>query len=103
MKRGSYLVNVSRGGVIDTEALTAKLDDGHIAFAALDVLPVEPPDLHDAIVMHDRVLLSPHAAYYSVESDVEVRRKAVENVVAWHRTGYPTNIVVAGKPAQSKP
>ncbi len=103
MKRGSYLVNASRGGLIDTEALMAKLDDGHIALAALDVLPVEPPDPDDAIVTHDRVLLSPHAAFYSVESDVEGRRRAVENVIAWHRTGCPTNVVVAGKSARAKP
>jgi len=97
MKRGSYLVNVSRGGLLDAEALIARLDDGQIALAALDVLPNEPPAPDDAIVAHNRILLSPHAAYYSVQSDVELRRKAVNNVIACYRTGHPTNVVVAGR------
>ncbi|MDP7523793.1 MAG: C-terminal binding protein [Arenicellales bacterium] len=97
MKHGSYLVNVSRGGLLDVEALIARLDDGQIALAALDVLPNEPPAPGDAIVTHNRVLLSPHAAYYSVQSDVELRRKAVNNVISWYRAGHPTNVVVAGR------
>ncbi len=97
MKPGSFVVNVSRGPLVDVDALHDALEDGQIAAAALDVMPVEPPPTDHPIVQHPRVLITPHAAYYSEQSDEETRRKAVTNVLSWWKDGYPPNVIVKGK------
>ncbi len=101
MKPGSYLVNVARGPIVDTSALIAALDDGRLAGAGLDVLPQEPPDPSDPILRHPKVLLSPHAAFYSIESDSESRRGALENIVALVNEGRPRHTVVEGRPVKA--
>ena len=79
MKPGALLVNVSRGAVIDTDALVAAVDGGWIAGAALDVLenePHVPPGL-----LRPEVILTPHVAFSSDASLRDVRRKTSEEVV----------------------
>lgn len=98
MKRGSWLVNVSRGALVDVPALLAALDRGHLDGAALDVLPSEPPNPADPVLRHPRVLLTPHAAFYSVESAADYVRIQAENVLAWQRVGRPLSPVVEGGP-----
>ena len=61
MKPTAYLINTSRGPVVDQKALTKVLQDGLIAGAGLDVLEQEPPDPDDPILTLDNVLLAPHA------------------------------------------
>ena len=97
MQRGSYVVNVSRGALVDVDALHAALEDGQLAGAALDVMPVEPPPTDYPILQHPRLLVSPHAAYYSEEADEETRRKSVINILSWWKDGYPPNVIVKGK------
>jgi D-3-phosphoglycerate dehydrogenase len=97
MKPGSFLVNTSRGSVANVPDVLAALDSGQLEGAALDVLPKEPPEADDPILRHPRVLLTPHAAFYSVEGEKELRRKAAQNLVDWARTGRPTYVVVEGK------
>ena len=97
MAPGSYVVNCARGELVDIDALIEMLDSGHIAGAGLDVLPEEPPSPDHPILRHPRVMLSPHAAFYSVEADEELRRKAILNVLAWVREGRPPYIVVEGR------
>lgn len=75
MRPGSHLVNTARGALVDVAALEVALGTGHLAAAALDVVDGEP-ELPDWLVTHPRVLLSPHAAFYSVESLVELRTRA---------------------------
>jgi phosphoglycerate dehydrogenase-like enzyme len=94
MRRGAFLVNVSRGGLLDQDALVRALDAGRLGGAALDVLATEPPPADEPLLRHPRVLLSPHAAYYS---DASARAYVVEqarNVIAWRRSGRPTDPVV---------
>ncbi len=100
MRPGSYLVNAARGGLVDIEALLACLDSGQIAGAALDVLPIEPPPTDAPILSHPRAIVTPHAAYYSMESDEELRSKSVGNILAWAKSGRPVYPVVEGR--QSK-
>ncbi|MEE8534784.1 MAG: C-terminal binding protein [Kiloniellales bacterium] len=97
MRPGSYLVNVSRGGLVDIDALLPLLDSGHLAGAALDVLPQEPPPPDHPILKHPRVLLNPHAAFYSLESEEEARRKAILNILKWAKEGRPPYVVVEGR------
>jgi D-3-phosphoglycerate dehydrogenase / 2-oxoglutarate reductase len=67
MRPGAYLVNTARGSLIDQAALLAALDDGRLAGAALDVLADEPPPV-SGLIGHDRVVVTPHSAWYSEEA-----------------------------------
>lgn len=96
MKPGSWLVNTARGAVVDVDAVLAALNDGTLDGAALDVMPHEPLATDHPLARHPRTLLSPHAAFYSAEAEIELRRKAALNVVQWARTGRPMYPVVQG-------
>jgi phosphoglycerate dehydrogenase-like enzyme len=96
MQPGSFLVNSARGGLVNIDDLLKALD-GPLKGAGLDVLPVEPPATSAAIVQHRRVLLSPHAAFYSEVAARELRRKAAQNLIDWDRNGRPSYVVVTGK------
>jgi len=96
MKPGSYLVNTARGAVVDLDALTAVMKEDRLAGVGLDVLPVEPVPPTHPLLSDPRVVFSPHSAFYSAESEVELRRKAAMNIVNWMRTGRPDYPVNAG-------
>jgi D-3-phosphoglycerate dehydrogenase / 2-oxoglutarate reductase len=102
MPTGSYLVNTSRGGLVDLDALLDALDRGRLAGAALDVLPQEPPPNDHPLLSHPRALITPHVAWYSAEAEVELRRKAAQNIVDWAQTGRPTYPVAEVKGRQGQ-
>jgi D-3-phosphoglycerate dehydrogenase len=82
MKPGAFLVNTSRGPLVDLDALRVVLEAGHLGGVALDVLETEPPDADDILLRHRDVIVTPHAAFYSEEATVEQQRKAAEQVIA---------------------
>ena len=84
---GSYLVNTARGAVVDTSAIPAAIESGRLAGAGIDVLEREPPPVDDPLIRawrdtshpaHHRVIINPHAAFYSEEGFVDMRTKAAE-------------------------
>jgi D-3-phosphoglycerate dehydrogenase / 2-oxoglutarate reductase len=80
LPEGAYVINVSRGGLIDTDALIASLNQGHLGGAGLDVLesePAVPPEL----LAHPGVIVTPHIAFASDASVIDLRRSAAEEVV----------------------
>ncbi|MFI1705019.1 C-terminal binding protein [Streptomyces griseoruber] len=79
-KPGALLVNVSRGGLVDTDALDDALATGRLGGAGLDVLECEPR-VPAALLERSGVLLTPHIAFSSTASVEELRRRAAEEVV----------------------
>lgn len=80
LPRGAVVVNTSRAGLIDQAALLAALDSGHLAGAALDVLEFEPPSRDHPPPAHPRLIVTPHSAWLSPESEAEVYRRSVLSV-----------------------
>jgi len=76
MKLRPILINVSRGGLIDTKALVQALKSGQISYAALDVLEGEPI-VDEELIQLDNVLLTPHVAWCSVESERSIRETGI--------------------------
>lgn len=98
----SYLVNTARGGIVDVRAIPDAIASGHLAGAGIDVLETEPPpDDHPLLVAwrdpdhpaHDRLIVNPHAAFYSEEGLLDIRTKSA---TACRRalTGLPVRNVV---------
>jgi D-3-phosphoglycerate dehydrogenase / 2-oxoglutarate reductase len=89
MKHGAVLINTSRGGLVDLDALLRALDQGSLAGAGLDVYPEEPPNA--AQLDRPDLLLSPHSAYYSAEAIIELKRSAAQAVAVVLTGGTPTH------------
>lgn len=93
MKPTSYLINVARGKIVDQAALCRALQNKRIAGAALDVLEKEPPPADDPIRRLDNVIFTPHAAWYSEQSRIDMRRKAAGQVVSVLKGELPYSLV----------
>lgn len=93
MKKEALIINTARGQVIDEGALIKALQEEKIAGAALDVLEKEPIDPHNPLLKMDNVLINPHAAFYSVEAEAELKRKAAQNVADVLSGYFPAYLV----------
>jgi D-3-phosphoglycerate dehydrogenase len=93
MKPTAYLINTARGGLIDHVALSAALAAGKLAGAGLDVQDPEPPPLGEAPWNDPRVIITPHAAFVSVESLVNLRSRTARQVAVRLTGGRPENVV----------
>jgi D-3-phosphoglycerate dehydrogenase / 2-oxoglutarate reductase len=80
MKPTAFLINTSRGGIVDEQALAAALTAKRLGGAALDVLSVEPPPGDHPLRQAPNIILTPHLAFYSRESVIELQTKAAEEV-----------------------
>jgi D-3-phosphoglycerate dehydrogenase len=90
LPRGSYLVNVARGALVDEEAVVAALGSGRLAGAALDTLAVEPPA---EAPRAPRLVVTPHAAWYSPEAEERAQREAAEAVLEVLAGRTPAHVV----------
>ncbi|HBC77260.1 MAG TPA: phosphoglycerate dehydrogenase [Bacteroidales bacterium] len=91
MRKGSCLVNASRGSVVNIQALTSALKSGHILGAALDVFPDEPASNGDPFISElqqfDNVILSPHVGGSTVEAQENIGTEVAEKLVKYSDTG----------------
>jgi C-terminal binding protein len=87
MKRGSFLVNTARGGVVDTTAIPDAIASGQLAGAGIDVLEQEPPPPDDPLIVawrnpnhpaYHRLIVNPHTAFYCEEGLLDMRSKGTE-------------------------
>jgi D-3-phosphoglycerate dehydrogenase len=92
MDDSAVLVNTSRGGVVDIEALSQAVESGEIYGAGLDVLPHEPPEAGE-IVDHDRIVYTPHVGWYSEEAMAELRQTAISGILDVLNGKEPANRV----------
>jgi lactate dehydrogenase-like 2-hydroxyacid dehydrogenase len=102
MKQGSYLINTARGKIIkDLDAFIDPIKEEKILGLGLDVLPDEPPKKSKLIEswrksepwLQNRVIINPHAGYYSKSSWLEMRVKSAENVLRFLNSGEYFNVV----------
>ncbi len=93
MKPTAFLINTARGGLVDAVALAGALSAGQLAGAALDVHQPEPPDLGAPPYTDPRVLVTPHAAFYSEESVAELRTRVARQVGTRLSGGVPEHVV----------
>jgi D-3-phosphoglycerate dehydrogenase len=88
MTRAPLLVNTSRGALVDLDAALEALDDGRLGGIALDVTEIEPPPADHRLRDHPRAVITPHMAFYSVEAQADLQRRAADEV-ARALTGRP--------------
>jgi D-3-phosphoglycerate dehydrogenase len=92
MKKGVFIINTSRGEIINQNALYKAIKDEKIAGAALDVLEKDPPSLTD-IMNIDNIIYTPHVAWNSVEAEMELRKSAAQEVKRVLEGEKPLNLV----------
>lgn len=80
MKPTAFLINTSRGGIVDEGALAIALKESRLGGAALDVLAVEPPPHDHPLRQAPNIILTPHLAFFSRESVIELQTKAAQEV-----------------------
>jgi len=103
LRKGAVVVNTARGPIIDLDGLLALLRDEHIDAAGLDVLPIEPPvepipELLRAYrarepSLEGRLVITPHAAWFTPESEHDTRVKSAETMRAALLTNRPQNVI----------
>jgi D-3-phosphoglycerate dehydrogenase len=93
MKPSAFLINTSRGGLVDHAALAEALAANRLAGVALDVQDPEPPQLATAPWNDPRVIVTPHVAFYSTEATHDLRTRVARQVVAFLRGEQPENVV----------
>lgn len=93
MRKGAFLVNASRGPVVDEQALVAALAAGHLGGAGLDVFEQEPTPADDPLRRMENVFFSPHVAGYTAEAEARAREMVRDNLTRVLDGEEPFNVV----------
>jgi D-3-phosphoglycerate dehydrogenase len=97
MRRGSSLINASRGSVVDIDALAAAIDSGQLSGAAVDVYPTEPQSdddtLETALGRFDNVLLTPHIGGSTIEAQTSIGTDVAAKLVRYSDNGSTVHAV----------
>jgi D-3-phosphoglycerate dehydrogenase / 2-oxoglutarate reductase len=94
MKRGSVLINTSRGGLVVEDDLLVAIRSGHLAGAGLDVFQQEPLPPHSPLLQVENVVLSPHLAGTDTRSMEDMGIECAQNILRLSRNEWPTGAVV---------
>ena len=87
MKKGAYLINAARGGLVDEDALRALLDEGHLAGAALDTFATEPLPADSPLRPHPKLILTPHLGASTSEAQQAVSTILARQIIDFVATG----------------
>ncbi|MEC9488833.1 MAG: C-terminal binding protein [Halanaerobium sp.] len=94
MKETAILINVGRGGLVNEDSLYTALKEGWIAAAGIDVMVNEPPEPNNPLLTLDNIIITPHGAFYSRESQAELQIRPTEEIVRVLVEGrYPKALV----------
>ena len=93
MEQNPVLINTARARLIDTDALVDALKKGQIRAAGLDLVEGEKLTADHPLMQMEQVIITPHVAWYSETSIVELRRKAAQEVVRVLQGGKPVNLL----------
>ena len=102
MKKGSYLINCARGGIVDEAALAEALEDGTLAGAAMDVFATEPAPADHPLLALDNFLCTPHLGASTEEGQLACANQLAEQLVEYALTGHVRNALNAPR-ALSRP
>ncbi|MBT4046454.1 MAG: D-2-hydroxyacid dehydrogenase family protein [Rhodospirillaceae bacterium] len=94
MKPDAYLVNTSRGPIVDENAMLEVLEAGRIGGAALDVYDLEPLPTDHPLLRLENVIISPHMAYVTAENMTQFHVETVEDIAAWLK-GEPIRVLTS--------
>ena len=100
MKKGSIIVNCARGGLIDENALADSISSGHISGAGLDVVEPTPPKSDNPLFTLENVIITPHTAFFSQASTLELETRTAHETVKVINGSKPENWInpeVSGK------
>ena len=93
LKEGAFLINTSRGGLIEEVALRNAIESGRLRGAGLDVFDPEPPDLDNPLLQHPNVIVTPHAAFTSEESLCDLRTRVCAQICEIFTGNRPEHVV----------
>ena len=93
MKPGACLINVARGSLVCEADLARALEEGRLAGAAMDVMEKEPPDTKHPLLAFDNVIITPHMAWYSEQSQKKLQSTVAEDVARVLKGQAPKNCV----------
>jgi len=93
MKDKSFVINCSRGGIVDEKAVLAALDSGKLTGAAFDVFEKEPPEFPNALFTHPKVVCAPHLGASTFEAQDRVATTAATQIINFFNHGEKVGVI----------